>query len=256
MFRKAVLQRKAHPVFSVHSMWVAGFQIWRLQSRRSGPCPASRPFQALRRDSQHWRFASSLFPADSLKGEDCTGAPPSGSHGTKKLVMSPWGVSLVSPSALGHARQEAANSALASSSVTAKPLKRTETAYSRSEYAGDPPRTCQAMWGRETRPPASPAAARAPQEATQPPRRREACQLASSSIDHHGIPNSRIHVILPQNRWPASMGPDLRLSVSGRSNFGAFATMLSRTLPAGFIAPCLPNKAPRPLSGALWLHET
>src|SRR5258707_15810838 len=31
--------------------------------------------------------------------------------------------------------------------------------------------------------------------------------------------------------------------------------MLSRTLPAGFIAPCLPNKAPRPPSGALWLHE-
>jgi hypothetical protein len=31
--------------------------------------------------------------------------------------------------------------------------------------------------------------------------------------------------------------------------------MLSRTLPAGFIAPCPPNKAPRPPSGALWLHE-
>jgi ATP-dependent DNA ligase len=33
--------------------------------------------------------------------------------------------------------------------------------------------------------------------------------------------------------------------------------MLSRprTLPTGFIAPCLPTKAPRPPSGALWLHE-
>ena len=33
--------------------------------------------------------------------------------------------------------------------------------------------------------------------------------------------------------------------------------MLSRprTLPAGFIPPCLPTKAPRPPSGALWLHE-
>ena len=28
-----------------------------------------------------------------------------------------------------------------------------------------------------------------------------------------------------------------------------------RTLPAGFIAPCLPTKAPQPPSGALWLHE-
>ena len=27
-----------------------------------------------------------------------------------------------------------------------------------------------------------------------------------------------------------------------------------RTLPAGFIAPCLPTKAPTP-SGAEWLHE-
>jgi bifunctional non-homologous end joining protein LigD len=30
---------------------------------------------------------------------------------------------------------------------------------------------------------------------------------------------------------------------------------VSRTLPAGFIPPCLPIKAPRPPSGALWLHE-
>ena len=32
--------------------------------------------------------------------------------------------------------------------------------------------------------------------------------------------------------------------------------MLSRprTLPAGFIPPCLPTKAPKPPSGALWLH--
>ena len=31
--------------------------------------------------------------------------------------------------------------------------------------------------------------------------------------------------------------------------------MLSRTLPAGFIAPCLPTKAQTPPSGGLWLHE-
>jgi len=29
----------------------------------------------------------------------------------------------------------------------------------------------------------------------------------------------------------------------------------SRTLPAGFIAPCLPTSAIQPPSGALWLHE-
>ena len=31
--------------------------------------------------------------------------------------------------------------------------------------------------------------------------------------------------------------------------------MLPRTLPAGFIQPCLPTKATKPPSGALWLHE-
>src|SRR4030088_2695299 len=30
---------------------------------------------------------------------------------------------------------------------------------------------------------------------------------------------------------------------------------VSRPLPAGFIPPCLPTKAQRPPSGALWLHE-
>ena len=34
-----------------------------------------------------------------------------------------------------------------------------------------------------------------------------------------------------------------------------YARMLSRTLPADFIPPCLPMKAPSPPSGALWLHE-
>jgi ATP-dependent DNA ligase len=29
----------------------------------------------------------------------------------------------------------------------------------------------------------------------------------------------------------------------------------SRTLPAGFIAPCLPTNAPHPPSGPMWLHE-
>jgi hypothetical protein len=29
-----------------------------------------------------------------------------------------------------------------------------------------------------------------------------------------------------------------------------------RTLPSGFIQPCLPTKAPRPPVGAVWLHET
>ena len=28
-----------------------------------------------------------------------------------------------------------------------------------------------------------------------------------------------------------------------------------RTLPAGFIGPCLPSSAPQPRSGEEWLHE-
>src|SRR5262245_31523694 len=31
--------------------------------------------------------------------------------------------------------------------------------------------------------------------------------------------------------------------------------LMLRTLPTGFIAPCLPMTAPRPPSGSLWLHE-
>jgi bifunctional non-homologous end joining protein LigD len=31
--------------------------------------------------------------------------------------------------------------------------------------------------------------------------------------------------------------------------------MLQRTLPAGFIAPCLPSPAERPPTGPLWIHE-
>jgi hypothetical protein len=31
--------------------------------------------------------------------------------------------------------------------------------------------------------------------------------------------------------------------------------MLQRTLPAGFIAPCLPTKTDKLPSGSLWLHE-
>jgi bifunctional non-homologous end joining protein LigD len=31
--------------------------------------------------------------------------------------------------------------------------------------------------------------------------------------------------------------------------------MLQRTLPAGFIAPCLPTKADKLPSGGEWLHE-
>jgi ATP-dependent DNA ligase len=28
-----------------------------------------------------------------------------------------------------------------------------------------------------------------------------------------------------------------------------------RALPAGFVAPCLPTRGPRPPSGVIWLHE-
>ena len=30
---------------------------------------------------------------------------------------------------------------------------------------------------------------------------------------------------------------------------------IPRTLPTGFIQPCLPTKAPRPPAGVAWLHE-
>jgi bifunctional non-homologous end joining protein LigD len=33
------------------------------------------------------------------------------------------------------------------------------------------------------------------------------------------------------------------------------SSMLQRTLPAGFIAPCLPTKTDKPPSGSQWLHE-
>ena len=33
------------------------------------------------------------------------------------------------------------------------------------------------------------------------------------------------------------------------------ARMLQRTLPAGFIAPCLPTKTDKLPSGGLWIHE-
>jgi len=41
-----------------------------------------------------------------------------------------------------------------------------------------------------------------------------------------------------------------RLSVAAMSMFRS-----TPTLPAGFIPPCLPMTAPRPPSGAIWLHE-
>jgi ATP-dependent DNA ligase len=40
------------------------------------------------------------------------------------------------------------------------------------------------------------------------------------------------------------------------SRCAMFPAMLrQRTVPAGFIAPCLPTKASTPPSGGLWLHE-
>jgi ATP-dependent DNA ligase len=42
-----------------------------------------------------------------------------------------------------------------------------------------------------------------------------------------------------------------------RPNWTIFQPMLARphTLPVGFIQPCLPIKAPKPPTGAAWLHE-
>jgi bifunctional non-homologous end joining protein LigD len=45
------------------------------------------------------------------------------------------------------------------------------------------------------------------------------------------------------------------LSMSTRRVYYAHMSSRPRTLPAGFIAPCLPTKAQQPPSGELWLHE-
>jgi ATP-dependent DNA ligase len=47
--------------------------------------------------------------------------------------------------------------------------------------------------------------------------------------------------------------PKTRLSVAVLVAY--LAHMLQRTLPAGFIAPCLPTKTDKLPSGDLWLHE-
>jgi bifunctional non-homologous end joining protein LigD len=50
--------------------------------------------------------------------------------------------------------------------------------------------------------------------------------------------------------FPKAKGVALSLSASL-----AYLAHMSPRLPAGFIAPCLPMKAPQPPSGVLWLHE-
>src|SRR5215472_14002649 len=47
----------------------------------------------------------------------------------------------------------------------------------------------------------------------------------------------------------------LRLVPGHLVGFSGLGRMLQRTLPAGFIAPCLPTKAHTLPSGGLWLHE-
>jgi hypothetical protein len=45
------------------------------------------------------------------------------------------------------------------------------------------------------------------------------------------------------------------LCAAGRFPYTPFMLSRPRALPAGFIAPCLPTKAPHPPSGEEWLHE-
>jgi bifunctional non-homologous end joining protein LigD len=40
-----------------------------------------------------------------------------------------------------------------------------------------------------------------------------------------------------------------------RSTWPGVMSLRPRTLPAGFVAPCLPTSAAQPPCGALWLHE-
>ena len=48
---------------------------------------------------------------------------------------------------------------------------------------------------------------------------------------------------------------DFRLRKIGARRRSAIKKIEMRTLPAGFIAPCLPTKTDKLPSGGLWLHE-
>ncbi len=55
-------------------------------------------------------------------------------------------------------------------------------------------------------------------------------------------------------RDPLSNGGDpVWVAITGAQLY--FCRMLQRTLPAGFIAPCLPTKTTTLPSGGQWLHE-
>ena len=57
-------------------------------------------------------------------------------------------------------------------------------------------------------------------------------------------------------RWAERGGPPVR--PPSRRSFGSRLiehSFVSQLLPAGFVPPCLPMKARKPPSGALWLHE-
>jgi hypothetical protein len=66
---------------------------------------------------------------------------------------------------------------------------------------------------------------------------------------------ARAWMRLKRNSYQTGRGAaPTRLSRGGALPSSAMS-LRPRALPAGFIAPCLPTSAPRPPSGALWLHE-
>jgi hypothetical protein len=97
----------------------------------------------------------------------------------------------------------------------------------------------------------------------------------TSQASHHRSPNVPATFVLDSIVcWRSSLGmeawikqvppqvilcPPTRRGFVDRCAIGALSMapmpLYSRTLPPGFIAPCLPSNAAAPPSGKLWLHE-
>jgi len=86
---------------------------------------------------------------------------------------------------------------------------------------------------------------------------------AAEQRDELATPDANCHLIrlaerggaAPTRAQSVAAFPKTREGLSVSIPVAYLGHMLQRTLPAGFIAPCLPMKAPQPPSGVLWLHE-
>jgi ATP dependent DNA ligase domain len=93
-------------------------------------------------------------------------------------------------------------------------------------------------------------------------RERPRGRRAAKQRDELAAPDASCHLIPPAGRSAAPNDSTVRsgapqgpegLSVSAPEPY--LARMLQRTLPAGFIAPCLPTKTDKLPSSSQWLHE-